>query len=111
LQKHFEKYREKGLEVIAISIDEDRAELEKYLAAHKLAWPVIHDGAKDPKEKLQTKFGISSLPYVLLLNKEGVVVSLEARGSELDRLMERIFEEPTPAEPPKTAAAADDSKK
>jgi thiol-disulfide isomerase/thioredoxin len=100
LRKHYDKYRSKGLEVIAISIDEQREDLDKYLAANQLPWLVIHDGATDPKEKLQTRFGISSLPYVLLLNKEGVVVSLEARGPELDRLMQRIFEEPTPAETP-----------
>ena len=99
IQRHYAKYREKGLEVIAISIDDDRQALDKYLDDKKLPWPVIHDDATDPKEKLQIRFGISSLPYVLLLNKEGVVVSLEARGAELDRLMERIFEEPTPAEP------------
>lgn len=99
LKRHFEKYREKGLEVVAISLDDKRQALDDYLAEAKLPWPVIHDSAEEIEDKLQRKFGIDSLPTVLFLNKEGVVVSLEARGAELDRLMERLFEMPTPAEP------------
>ncbi len=99
LRRHYDKYREKGLEVIAISLDDNRDALDKYLEEAKLPWPVIHDSAPELADKLQMKFGIASLPTVLFLNKEGVVVSLEARGAELDRLMERLFEMPTPAEP------------
>ncbi len=99
LRRHYDKYREKGLEVIGVSLDDDREALDKYLEEAKLPWPVIHDSAPDLADKLQMKYGIASLPTVLFLNKEGVVVSLEARGAELDRLMERLFEMPTPAEP------------
>ena len=69
-----------------------------------LPWPVVHDNASDPLERLQMTFGIAHLPTVLLLNKEGTVVSLEARGAELERLMQMLFEAPTPAA---TAAAPD----
>ena len=100
LKKHCEKYRRSGLEIIAINLDDERSTLDKYLTSQSLPWPVVYDAASDPSDKLQVKYGISSLPTVLLLNKEGVVVSLEARGPELDRLMERIFEAPTPADPP-----------
>ncbi len=104
LKKYAAKYKDKGLEVLAISLDETREALDKYLASAELPWKVIHDNAADPFERLQLKFGVAALPTVLLLNKEGTVVSLEARGAELDRLMEMIFEEPTPAEPPPGAA-------
>ncbi len=100
LKKYAAKYKDKGLEVLAISLDETREALDKYLATAELPWPVIHDNSEDPFDRLQLKFGVAALPTVLLLNKEGTVVSLEARGAELDRLMEMIFEAPTPAEPP-----------
>ncbi len=100
LQKQFVKYKDKGLEVIAISLDTDDDALDKYLQRAQLPWPVIHDNHEDPLERLQMKFGVSQLPTVLLLNKEGTVVSLEARGAELERLMQMLFEAPTPATPP-----------
>ncbi len=100
LKKYAAKYKDKGLEVLAISLDETREGLDKYLTGAELPWTVIHDNAAEPLERLQLKFGVAALPTVLLLNKEGTVVSLEARGAELDRLMEMIFEAPTLADPP-----------
>ncbi len=100
LQKQFEKYKAKGLEVIAISLDTEADALDKYLQRAKLPWPVIHDDHEDPMQRLQMKFGVSQLPTVLLLNKEGLVVSLEARGAELERWMQVLFEAPTLADPP-----------
>ncbi|MCC6511054.1 MAG: TlpA family protein disulfide reductase, partial [Pirellulaceae bacterium] len=106
LKRHYEKHHSKGLDIISISLDEKREVLDKYLETAKLPWPVIHDAAPELKDKLQIKYGVLSLPTVLLLNKEGVVVSLEARGAELDRLMDRIFEMPTPAEPETPGSAS-----
>jgi thiol-disulfide isomerase/thioredoxin len=100
LKKYAAKYKEKGLEVLAVSLDDTREALDKYLSEAELPWQVIHDDASNPLDRLQLKFGIAALPTVLLLNKEGTVISLEARGAELDRLMEMLFEAPTLADPP-----------
>jgi peroxiredoxin len=111
LQKHYAKYREKGLEIIGISLDDDGEQLKKFLGDAQLPWPIVHDNAENPLERIQLQFGVSSLPTVLLLNKEGTVVSLEARGAELDRLVQMLFEAPTPAAPkPQTPPAATDEK-
>lgn len=99
VQKQYAKYQQKGLEVIGISIDEDAEQLAKFLKGAELPWPIIHDNHEDPLQRLQMKYGISHLPTVLLLNKEGTVVSLAARGTELERLMQMLFEAPTPAAP------------
>ncbi len=106
IQKHYAKYKDKGLAVIGISLDENTKSLKAYLERAQLPWPVIHDDAADELDRLQMKFGISQLPTVLLLNKEGTVVSLEARGAELDRLVQMLFEAPTPAPPQQTAPVA-----
>lgn len=101
LKAFYNKYRERGLEVVGISLDPDEKSLKEYLAKADLPWEVVHDSEKDPMKTWRMKFGVSQLPTVLLLNKEGTVVSLEARGAELDRLMEMLFEAPTPAPAPK----------
>ena len=103
LKEQFAKYQDRGLAVIAISLDTDAQALDKYLQQAELPWPVIHDNAEDPLDRLQMKFGVLHLPTVLLLNKAGAVVSLEARGAELERLTARLFETPTLAEPQATA--------
>jgi peroxiredoxin len=100
LRRYFEQYRSKGLEIVGISLDADRSALTEYLEQEQLPWPVIHDDAADPLKTLRMKFGVSQIPTVFLLNKEAVVVSLEARGAELTRLMQMLFESPTPAPEP-----------
>ncbi|MCA9132770.1 MAG: TlpA family protein disulfide reductase [Planctomycetales bacterium] len=104
LQKHYEKYHAKGLEVIGISLDGDADSLQQFLKRTELPWPIVHDNAENPVDRLQMQFGVSHLPTVLLLNKEGTVVSLEARGAELDRLLTMLFEAPTPAATPEVAS-------
>jgi peroxiredoxin len=97
IESHYGRYRDKGLEVVGISLDEDAQDLQDYLDKKQLPWPIIHDADPDPMQRLSMKYGILALPTVLLLNKEGTVVSLEARQTELNRLMQMIFEAPTPA--------------
>ena len=109
LKEHYRKYKSRGLEVIGISVDHDRKQLDKFLADANLPWPVIHDDESDPLKTLQMKFGVAQLPTVLLLNKEGTVVSLEARGSELNRLLQKLFETPTLAPAPPTAPKSGDA--
>ncbi len=108
LARHYDKYRDKGLEIIGISLDGEAGALQQFLDREKLPWPIIHDNAENISERIQMKFGVSSLPTVLLLNKEGTVVSLEARGAELDRLLQMLFEAPTPAAPNPNAPTSDE---
>lgn len=99
LKTQYQKYSDKGLAVVGICMDEQRSELDKILASQMLPWPVVHDNAPNPLDRLQFKLGVSALPTTFLINKEGTVVSLEARSSELNRLMQMLFETPTPAAP------------
>lgn len=100
LKQHYAKYQSKGLEVIGVSLDDSAKKLQAFLDDADLPWPIIHDSESDPLKTLQMRFGIAQLPTVLLLNKEGTVVSLEARGSELNRLVQKLFDTPTLAPPP-----------
>lgn len=100
LKQHYARYHDQGLAVIGINVGEDADVLNKFLSQHQVPWPIVHDNHPDPLERLQMQFGVLHLPTVLLLNKKGIVISLEARGAELDRLVEMLFESPTPAAEP-----------
>lgn len=96
LRKYAEKYADE-LAVVGIAVDQDEAALSKYVADQMFPWPIVHDNAADPRQRLHYKYGVSAFPLVLLLNKVGEVVSLEAHSAELDRIMQMLFEAPTPA--------------
>ncbi len=100
LRTTYEKYQAKGLEIISVNLDADPDVFLDYLEKEPIPWPVIRDSANDPTKTLRMQFGISQLPSVFLLNKEGTVVSLAAHGAELERLMQMLFESPTVAPDP-----------
>jgi thiol-disulfide isomerase/thioredoxin len=103
---NYKKYRDKGFEVVAISIDQDRDALDQFMAANKLPWVVLHEEGNP----VTTQFGIFSIPTVIFVDKDGKVVSLEARGSDLEALLEKHLG-PAPTTPPTTTTGAKKSTK
>jgi thiol-disulfide isomerase/thioredoxin len=112
VKKNYELYHDKGFEVVGISLDRDRKALEEFLAAEQNPWITLHDGDWSDNQ-VANYYGIMGIPTVMLVDKEGKVVSTRARGPELGKLLaellgppeEKTPEEKTPA-PEKDDAAA-----
>ena len=66
-----------GVELAAVSLDADRASLEKFLQSQGIACPVAWDG-KGWDSPLMKALGINSVPTTWLLDKKGVLRSLDA---------------------------------
>jgi serine/threonine protein kinase/thiol-disulfide isomerase/thioredoxin len=97
VKKNYDSYHEKGFEVIGVSLDSDRERLEKFLAEHEIAWPCLFEEGAGWNHPLATKYGVMSIPMVILINQNGKVVSLKARGPELGKQLEELL---GPAENP-----------
>jgi thiol-disulfide isomerase/thioredoxin len=81
----YEKYHDKGFEVVGISLDRegDRGKLADFVKKHGIAWPQFFDG-KEKDNVFALKYGIRGIPAVLLLDREGKIVETEARGPDLE---------------------------
>ncbi len=87
--KTYEKLHDKGFEIIGISLDQDKVALTKFTKDKKMTWPQYFDG-QGWKNKIATKFGIHSVPSMWLVDKEGKLVSTNARGgleAEVEKLL------------------------
>lgn len=91
VKKNYEKYREAGFEVVAVSIDEDREALETFVKEKETPWITLHEKEAGGKNPATDKYGILSIPAMFLVDREGKVLSLRARGAELDRLLAEQF--------------------
>jgi peroxiredoxin len=80
--KAYEQYHKDGFEIIGISLDSDKAKLEKFIADKKMTWPQFFDG-KGWKNELGQKYGVNSIPATYLLNGEGIIVGENLRGEKL----------------------------
>jgi len=89
VKKLHKQYRDKGFEVLAVSVDANKAALEKFLAKENLPWVSIHDVAGEGS--LSDYYGVMFIPLPILVDREGRVVSMTARGLELERLLEKYL--------------------
>ena len=89
LKKLYESYKSRGFEVVAICLDQDRAQLEEFLQKESLPWITLHDqGGTSPTAD---RYGVTTLPTSILVDKNGKVISLAARGDELTKQLEKLL--------------------
>ncbi len=90
--KNYELYHDRGFEVVGISIDEDKAKFDEFLKESKLPWPMMLDSQS--KESNAQRYGVIGVPVLILVDQQGKVVSLNARGEQLDVALEKLLGPP-----------------
>lgn len=88
----YAKYRDKGFEIIGISLDRDEDALKAFLAEHKMTWPQYFDG-KAWDSALGRAYGVNSIPATYLLDREGRIVAKNLRGDALERELAKLLGE------------------
>ena len=83
IKEMYSKYHARGFDVIGVSLDDDKAKLDSFLQDEKLPWPSIFDAAGPEGMQLADVYGIFSIPQAILVDQQGRVVSLRARGPDL----------------------------
>ncbi len=95
LMEVYQKYRDRGLEIVGVSADGNRKELEEFLGKTPIPWPIVY-GRNGPSPTLEY-YGIQAFPTMWLVGKDGKVISFNARGENLRRELERLFGAAGPA--------------
>ncbi len=85
--KAYNDFKEKGFDVLSISLDRDSAAWKKAVEEDGLAWSQVIDGSGD----IATKYGVSSIPFTLLLDKDGKIVAKNLRGEELTNKLNELL--------------------
>ncbi|MCS7305782.1 MAG: TlpA family protein disulfide reductase [Thermoguttaceae bacterium] len=89
LMQLYQKYRSRGFEIVGISADRTRRDLEEFLTKNPIPWPIVY-GRNGPSPTLEY-YGIHAFPTMWLVGKDGKVISFNARGENLRRELERLF--------------------
>ena len=82
----YEKYHDKGFDVIGVSLDEDAAVLREFIKEKEIPWRQIFDGQKWAGHLVQ-QYGVRSIPAPFLIDRKGKVISVKARGHLLSELV------------------------
>lgn len=86
----FNKYKDKGFNVVGISFDQKAADWKAAIATLGMDWPNISD-LKGWKSEGAVVYGINGIPSNLLLDKEGRIMASDLRGEQLAGKLKEIF--------------------
>jgi thiol-disulfide isomerase/thioredoxin len=89
--KMYKKFKSKGFEIFSVSLDEDPNAWKKAIAADGLIWPNHVSDLLGWRTPMTQAYGFNSIPYTVLLNKEGNIVGVNLRGAELEQKLEEVL--------------------
>ncbi len=89
LQAAYRLYGGTSLEIISVSLDENKTAVTDFVKVRNVAWPQIHNGTCTAD--LVETFGVSSIPATFLIDPEGTVVRLDLRGKKLDQTLGQLI--------------------
>jgi len=85
-------YKDKGFEIFSVSLDKDKDSWLKAIAADKLTWPNHVSDLKYWKSAGASAYGVTSIPYTVLIDKEGKIVAKKLRGDALERKLSELLD-------------------
>ena len=88
--KAYNAYKNKGFEILGVSLDQSK---EPWLAAikkDKLAWTQVSD-LKGWENAVSQKYRIESIPASFLLDKDGKIIARDLRGEALEKKLKELM--------------------
>lgn len=87
LKANYEKYHEKGFNIVSISADDKEANWLKALDEEKMGWPQ----GRDADGKIENSYNVQYYPTTYLLSSNGQVIAKDIRGEELGSKLAELF--------------------
>jgi len=84
----YNKYKDKGFEIVGVSLDKDKAEWTKAIEDDALTWPQMSD-LNFWQSKGARLYSVNSIPHTVLLDKDGKIL---AKGLQPDELEKKLAE-------------------
>ena len=83
-----EKLKAKGFEVVAVNLDEDKANAEKFLKEFPVSFTIL----RDAKGEWSDKFVVESMPTSFIIDKQGVVQNIHHgfASDDINELEEKV---------------------
>lgn len=87
----YNKYHDKGLNIIGVSLDKSKDKWVTAIAQDKLKWKHISN-LKFWQEPIAKIFGVRSIPATFILDEEGKIIARDLRGSQLEEKIKELLE-------------------
>ncbi|MEN6451111.1 MAG: TlpA disulfide reductase family protein [Thermoguttaceae bacterium] len=89
LRKYYDAYHSKGFEIVGVSADHRLADVQSYAKEKKVPWPIVYNG--DRPSPAFDYYGVRIIPTMILVDKDGKVLSLDADGPYLKQWLAKLL--------------------
>ena len=86
VKRVYKTYKDQGFDIIGVSLDTDETRLRNYLKKNNIQWRQIFSGQKW-RSPLVRQYHIRSIPAPWLIDRDGTLISRNARGVKLEQLV------------------------
>ncbi len=86
----YERFKEKGFEILGVSLDQNRDSWLNAIAGDGLKWPQVSD-LKGWANAVAKNYEVNSIPKTILIDPKGVIIAKDLRGSSLENMLSQIF--------------------
>ncbi|MEN1969643.1 thiol-disulfide oxidoreductase ResA [Lentibacillus sp. N15] len=70
MQQLYPKYKEKGIEIVAVSLDASELVINRFIDKYDLTFPILHD----KKSQVMDLYKVGPIPSTFFINSEGEIV-------------------------------------
>lgn len=91
--KQYTVYHAKGLNILGISLDQDKGKWQQAITADNLSWTHASDlkNFEGPTEEL---YHIQAIPSNFIIDPNGIIVAKNVRGADLEQFLNKTFNKP-----------------
>lgn len=86
----YKKYKNNNFEIYGVSLDQDRNQWLDAIKKNNLTWPQVSD-LKYWDNVAAKLYNIQSIPYTVLINKEGKIIAKNLKGIDLEKKISELL--------------------
>src|SRR4030095_11987310 len=90
LLKLYAKYKDKGFEILGVSLDDNRSAWKKAMSKDKITWLQVNDNG-GWEAVSAVKWNISAIPASFLIDRNGNVVAMDPEKQELENKLRELL--------------------
>ena len=92
LKKYYQEFKDKGFEIIGISLDTDKKALENFIKEKNIDWKISFNG-KGWDDETAKLYNVNSIPSFWLVDKKGILRYFGLRGEKLREAIAELISE------------------
>lgn len=90
LKNEYEQFKNKGFDILSVSLDDDKAKWKGAIEQHKMPWMQVSD-LKGWKNEVARLYGVTAVPANFLIDPAGVIIAQNLRGDLLGNKLNEVL--------------------